>query len=79
MIDRNLGNIERLLRLMVGVVFLTWAGIQPVMNGIEWFVIVVSLLLMLNGVFSRCYLWYVLDINTCAENDLDCNKAADCY
>jgi hypothetical protein len=34
------------------------------LNGIEWFVTVIALFLILNGIFSRCYLWYILDINT---------------
>ena len=64
MIERNLGNIERLLRLVVGLAFAAWTVTQPAMNAIEWFVAGVSLFLILNGVFGRCYLWFVLDINT---------------
>lgn len=67
--ERNLGNIERVGRLMMGLAFFAWAFNQPHMNGIEWFVIAVSGMLMLNGIFSRCYLWYVLDINTCEDED----------
>jgi hypothetical protein len=63
-IERNLGNIERLVRLAMGLAFLAWALGQPALNGIEWFVIGISVALILNGVFSRCYLWFVLDINT---------------
>jgi hypothetical protein len=64
MIDRNLGNIERVVRLFMGLAFVGWALSQPYLNGIEWFVIIVSLMLILNGIFSRCYLWYVLEIDT---------------
>ena len=64
MIERNLGNIERVVRLFLGLVFAGWALMQPTMNGVEWFVVFVSLALILNGIFSRCYFWYVLDINT---------------
>ena len=64
MIERNLGNVERVSRLLFGVIFATWAFSQPVLNGVEWFVIVISIALILNGIFSRCYLWYVLDLNT---------------
>ncbi len=64
MIERNLGNIERILRLMAGLLLGAWAIAQPALNGVEWFVIVISLALILNGVFQRCYLWFVLDINT---------------
>jgi len=64
MIERNLGNVERLLRLVCGLMLLVWAYQQPFMNGVEWFVVIVAMALLANGVFSRCYLWYVLDINT---------------
>jgi hypothetical protein len=67
MIERNLGNVERVTRLVLGLAFAVWALVQPTMNGIEWFVVAVSLALILNGIFSRCYLWYVLDINTSAR------------
>jgi hypothetical protein len=64
MIEKNLGNVERLIRLVAGILFAGWAVTQSSLNGVEWFVVVVSSFLILNGVFSRCYLWYVLDINT---------------
>jgi len=64
MIERNLDNVERVVRLLMGMAFAVWALAQPALNGVEWFVIIISIALILNGIFSRCYLWYVLDINT---------------
>ena len=64
MIERNLGNIERIVRLFMGLAFGGWALMQSPMNGVEWFVVLVSLSLILNGIFSRCYFWYLLDVNT---------------
>ena len=64
MIERNLGNIERVVRLFLGIAFAAWAFLQPTMNIIEWFVVGISLALILNGIFSRCYVWYMLDINS---------------
>jgi len=37
----------------------------------------VSLALILNGVFSRCYLWYILEINTSGEGE-DCRPQSSC-
>jgi hypothetical protein len=74
MIERNLGNFERLLRLSFGIAIGFWALIQPSMNGIEIFVIVISIMLTLNGIFSRCYLWFVLDINSCNNSQEDCRQ-----
>jgi hypothetical protein len=64
MIERNLGNMERVVRLFLGIAFAAWALLQPTMNIIDWFVIGISLALIFNGIFSRCYVWYLLDINS---------------
>ena len=47
MIERNLCNVERVLRLVFGLLFAAWAISQPFLNGVEWFVIVISIALML--------------------------------
>jgi|TARA_B110000977_G_C11058259_1_gene484935 hypothetical protein len=74
MIERNLGNVERVLRLLAGLAMAIWALAQPNMNGIELFVMATSVMLIMNGIFSRCYLWFVLDINSCAGDKQDCEK-----
>jgi hypothetical protein len=78
MIERNLGNAERLLRLLAGVLLFTWAWRQDVMNGVDWFVVAVAIALILNGIFSRCYLWYLLDVSTCEGRDKDCRPDPTC-
>tara|TARA_B110000503_G_C7160496_1_gene419440 strand:- start:1687 stop:1908 length:222 start_codon:yes stop_codon:yes gene_type:complete len=72
MIARNLGNIERALRLLFGVGFAIWAFTQPFLNPIEWFVIVISLMLILNGIFSRCFIWWMLGLNTFKGAETNC-------
>lgn len=62
MIERNLENLERLVRLVMGLCFGVWVLAQPDYNGMELFVSVVAVALILNGIFSRCYLWFVLDM-----------------
>ena len=64
MIERNLGNIERVVRLLIGLGFGAWALSQYPLNVVEWFITLISLSLILNGIFSRCYLWFLLDIDT---------------
>lgn len=64
MIERNLGNAERIIRLCAGSALILWLAVQPNVNGMDWFIAIISLALILNGVFSRCYLWFVLDLNT---------------
>jgi len=64
MIEKNLGNAERLVRLVIGVCFAIWTAAQPHLGAAEWFVGFIALLLILNGVFSRCYLWYLIEVDT---------------
>ena len=64
MIERNLGNIERVIRAVAGLGLLMWALVQPSLTFTEFFAIGVALMLVFNGIFSRCYVWYVLDLNT---------------
>ncbi len=64
MIERNLGNIERVVRVVFAVLLSAWLFNQPTFSAVELFVAITALFLFLNGVFSRCYLWFVLDINT---------------
>ena len=78
MIERNLGNIERIIRLLAGIFLAGWAFSQPTLNGIEWFVVLVSTALILNGVFQRCYLWYILDINTLDDDQLPISADPRC-
>ena len=73
MIKRNLGNAERIIRLLVGIGLFAWILSRPGVNGMEIFIGVIATALVLNGVFCRCYLWYVLDIDT-AEDDADDDK-----
>ena len=78
MFERNIGNVERVFRFFFGLLFAGWVFLQPHLNAIEWFVIIVSLMLILNGIFSRCYFWYLLEINTCASGDKDCIENSPC-
>jgi hypothetical protein len=73
-IERNLGNVERVLRLLLGGALMALAITSPGLNGIEWFVGIISTCLILNGVFSRCYLWYVLDIDTHNTSTGSCSQ-----
>lgn len=78
MIDRNIGNVERLLRLAMGIAMAIWALNQSALNAVDWFVVAVSIALILNGIFSRCYLWYVLDINTAGRGQKECQPDYTC-
>ena len=75
MIERNLGNLERVIRLFFAVIFAAWALTRADMHVVEWLVVVVALCFFLNGLFSRCYLWYILDLNTYDNAQKDSDSA----
>ena len=64
MIEKNVGNVERAVRVLFAVGLVAWLLSQPLFSLTEAFVSLAALFLFLNGVFSRCYLWLVLDVNT---------------
>jgi len=70
MFERNLGNVERVIRLIFAVGLILWALAQPSLNLTEIFVLAVAVMLAINGIFSRCYFWYLLNINTVKTEDL---------
>lgn len=70
MFERNLGNLERVVRLLFAVGLTIWAFAQPSLNLTEIFVLAVAVMLALNGIFSRCYFWYLFNINTTKNEDL---------
>lgn len=74
MIEKNLGNMERVIRALIGIGLIAWAlFLQPALSLAEWFALVVAVVLLLSGIFSRCYLWYVLDINTRGRDGEACD------
>lgn len=72
MIEKNLGNFERIIRLVAGFALMLWLAVQPDVNGMDWFIAIIALCLFLNGVFSRCYLWFVLDLDTHTSSKGSC-------
>jgi hypothetical protein len=64
MIERNLGNLERVARLVLGVILVGLAIKAPSLSITEMFVGFIGLTLILNGIFSRCYVWYIFNLNT---------------
>lgn len=65
MFSPNLGKTERAVRLVLGALLALWVYRRPDPGIGETLAAVASLFLVLNAVFSRCYLWRALGINTC--------------
>ena len=74
---KNLGNTERTVRLVLGIVLAVVVLARPAMGAMEWTGALIALFLILNGVFGRCYLWHVLEISSCGCNPVDAERLCD--
>jgi hypothetical protein len=76
MIEHNLGAFERAVRLLVGTVLGVWALAQSELGIVEWITLLAATLLILNGIFGRCYLWLLLGMDTCGRGAGVCKRRA---
>lgn len=63
MIERNFGNIECVVWFIIGIVLLVFLMLWFEVIVMEWFVVIVVFMLIFNGVFSCCYVWFLFDLN----------------
>lgn len=77
MIAKNLNMAERIIRLLLGLVVAAVVISRPEMGAIEWTGALISLFLVLNGIFGRCYLWHVLEFSSCGCNPFPAGRACD--
>lgn len=77
MIAKNLNKAERIVRLVLGLIVAAVVISRPGLGAIEWTGALISLFLVLNGIFGRCYLWHVLDISSCGCNPFPAEKVCD--
>lgn len=72
MINRNLGTLERTLRLVIAVLLTGWLLARDGHDILSVVAGIAALALFANAIFSRCYLWALLGINSCDPNDEHC-------
>ncbi len=69
MIERNIGNVERLLRFTFGVGLIVLLLSQPAVTAVEWFIGALAVMLILNGISARCFFWSWFGVNTSTSKD----------
>lgn len=72
MIVKNLGNVERVLRIVTGIGLILVLLGQSEVSTVDWLLGIAGILLILNGIFSRCYVWFLFDLNTHKSKDASC-------
>lgn len=60
--EKNVGSIDRIIRIVVGIVLLLWG----VGNGglLGWIAVILGLIVLLTGILGWCWLYKLLKINT---------------
>lgn len=64
MIDRNIGNPERVLRFFCATALLLWIVASDSLGFVQGIAAVAALALLWNSSFGRCHLWKWLGISS---------------
>ncbi|MCV2871060.1 DUF2892 domain-containing protein [Defluviimonas sp. WL0050] len=64
MFKTNVGGIDRVIRILLGLALLAWWFFAPGM-GLRWLPLVLGIIALGTGLMSTCPLYSLLGINTC--------------
>lgn len=63
--NKNVGGIDRFLRVALGIVLVLVGLFSPISGGVKNIVFIVAVIALFTGVVGFCPLWKILGINTC--------------
>jgi hypothetical protein len=72
MIERNIGQTERIVRFVLGAVLVGWVLTGQEFGVAQGVALAAAFALFWNSIFARCYLWKWLRINSCDPAIEDC-------
>ncbi|MCB2129426.1 MAG: DUF2892 domain-containing protein [Rhodobacteraceae bacterium] len=64
MFKTNVGGIDRIIRIALGIALIAWWYLAPGM-GLRWLPLVLGIVALGTGVMSTCPLYSLLGLNTC--------------
>ena len=64
MFKTNVGGIDRVLRIVVGLALIAWWYFAPGM-GLRWLPLVLGIVALGTGFMSTCPLYSLIGLNTC--------------
>jgi len=64
MFKTNVGGIDRVLRIVVGLALIAWWYFAPGM-GLRWLPLVLGIIALGTGLMSTCPLYSLIGLNTC--------------
>lgn len=65
MFTTNVGNTDRVIRIILGIVLLVVWYLAPG-HGLRWLPLVLGIVALATGLLSTCPLYSLLGINTCS-------------
>lgn len=74
MIQRNIGNAERVVRLLLAVLLFGWVINGAAVGAPQVTALIAAFALLWNSIFARCYLWKWVGISTCPERGGNCDQ-----
>ncbi len=69
MIEKNLGRVERALRLLVGLALFLFILLAELSGAYLLVLTTIAIFLLANAVTARCYLWRWLGLNSCTNDE----------
>jgi hypothetical protein len=72
MIERNIGQTERIVRFLLGLVLLGFVIASGSFGAPQALALIAALALFWNSIFARCYLWKWLNVSTCTASKGAC-------
>lgn len=68
MFKKNEGNIDRILRIVVGAALLVWFFVAPADAGYRWFLLI-GIVPLATGLMGSCLVYTLLGVSTCPMKD----------
>lgn len=75
MIPKNLGSIERAIRLLLASLLMLWVWLGNGSATTDAAAVLAACALLWNAIFGRCYLWRWLGLNSTGDEGLPTNTA----
>jgi 1,4-dihydroxy-2-naphthoate octaprenyltransferase len=62
--EKNVGTIDRIVRLVIGIAFLAGFALNMVAAPLSWLVLLVGLIALVTGIIGTCPAYSLMGINT---------------
>jgi hypothetical protein len=65
--EKNVGTIDRIVRLVIGIAFLAGFALNMVASPLSWLVLLVGIIALVTGIIGTCPAYSLIGINTAGK------------